>query len=122
MDFMAKIMAFFMSIVYFFGSFGLGSNPPVEIQVQDELGNPVAGVTVYYHEKSKLTDDYTLVPIGETDENGLVEWENQPYGEQDVFVATDGDAFSGNTVSFKITVSRTGNDVFVLTLPEDKTV
>lgn len=120
MDFMAKIMAFFMSIIYFFGSFGIGSNPPVEIQVTDELNNPVAGVTVYYHDSGKLTDDYTFLPIGVTDENGCVKWENQRYGEQTLGVGiNDGDPVNMPEYVFNVEVSRTENKIIQLTLPAD---
>ncbi len=119
---MAKLMAFLLSIVYFFGSFGIGTNPPLTLNVTDRDGDVVAGATVYYVEINSFQDMITCVPIGTTDENGSVQWEDQQYGEQKLLVSlseSPDPVADGETYSSKIDVSRFSNDPVTVQLDVD---
>lgn len=120
-NFMAKLSAFFMMILYFFGSFGLGQNPPVTIHVEDAQGAPVSGVIVYYQYNDDRLDTVNFLQIGETDENGDVQWEDQKYGEQRLFVCEAGSDsfFQGILYQEVVTISRTVNETITLVLPQE---
>lgn len=118
---MAKLMAFLMSIMYFFGSLGLWANPAVTINVTDKDGAPVADAVVYYIDNSKNYEALTAVPIGTTDENGSVEWENQTYGETQFYINVAGDFEpfdEANVYTCTVKVSRTSNAPITLQLSD----
>lgn len=119
---MAKLMAFLLSIVYFFGSFGIGTNSPLTLNVTDRDGDPVAGATVYYVEQNVRHEVVTISPIGTTDENGSVQWEDQQYGEQQLLVSLSENpdpVADGETYSSKIDVSRFSNDPVTVSIDVD---
>lgn len=114
--FISQIMAFFMSIMYFFGSFGIGVNDPVTINVSDSTGTAVSHADVYYYENGVDQDIISLVPIGTTDENGNVIWEDQKYGEQNlvITVGENTDPLSDDAIGKTIDVSRTKNEIIYI--------
>ena len=119
MSIISKLMAFFMSIIYFFGSLGLGANDPVMIHVADKNDEPVQNVIVYYAEHDRSHEVISVIPIGTTDENGDVQWDNQKYGELTLIVHNpeyDGDIVYTDGHSFSVTVSRKKNEVINLQL------
>lgn len=116
--FISKIMAFIMSIMYFLGSYGIGTNDPVTIHVTDADGNDVPNVIVYYTDDThKGQEVIAYLPIGTTDESGCVTWENQLYGERMFRVYNeehDGELM--NAFNCKANVSRTKNEVIEIQL------
>lgn len=124
--FISKIMAFIMSIMYFLGSYGIGTNDPVTIKVTDGDGNAVANASVCYIQYGRrakdgsIEDVIDIIPIGTTDENGEVQWENQKYGEQTIVVYAEGtegeEAPIFGDAAAKVNISRTKNEVVYITL------
>ena len=123
---MAKIMAFFLSIVYFFGSFGIGAkNAPTEITVTDNNGNPVSNVTVYYRKDiGKNGFHYDLLAfdvLGVTDEDGKIEWEDKQYGDTVLYV-TDGEFSFSEASSYPVAdvkISRFTNDPITIVCSDE---
>lgn len=114
---MAKIMAFFMSIMYFFGSFGLGSNDPVTINVTDANGEPVSEAWVYFEDEPQNGQEIMVFsPIGKTDAEGNVQWEDQKYGEQTIYVCHEEEFEIVNSFAFTTEVSRTSNETIYIQL------
>ncbi len=115
---MAKLVSFFMSIFYLLSTFGLFPNNPITIHVSDENSNPVSGVTVYYQEKNNLGYEVQyFAPIGQTDENGNIVWENHYFGECKLYVSESADdelADWQNVQVFTISIPLTGNETIEL--------
>lgn len=112
--FISKIMSFFMSIMYFLASFGIGANDPVVLNITDMDNQPVCGAEIYYTvEGQNESIDYVL--IGTTDQNGNVYWENQKYGNQTIVIYNSiENEFPFNSKTANVNISRTSNDtVFI---------
>lgn len=120
---MSKLMAFLLSIVYFFGSFGIGAkNAPTEITVTDADGNPISNVTVYYNQSTTFnhTDVLIWASAGTTDENGKILWEDKQYGDTTLYVVEGEFEFeeSNNYPSLKVNVSRFKNEPITIVCAE----
>ncbi len=109
---MAKLLAFFMSIFYFLSTVGLFPNKPLTINVTDENNEPVVGVVVSYGVKDNDSLDYYGIspPIGKTDGNGNVVWENHYFGECTLFIKESEDAYDSQWQSFTVDIPLTGQN------------
>lgn len=114
--FIGKIMAFIVSLMCFLGSFGLGSNPPVTINVTDSENNPVSSVEVYYSEGGSPLETMNYYKIGVTDEEGNVKWENQKYGEQTILINTLSSDSVLDYEAYQVEISRTSNDTVCIVI------
>ncbi|MCD7775009.1 MAG: YbfJ family protein [Clostridiales bacterium] len=115
------VTALIMSLMYFLGSIGIGTNDPVTINITDSEGSAVTDAVVYYEQQKKPYgynySDLVYIPIGTTDENGNVQWEDQEYGDQLLMVVLSEDDFPGST--YKVNISRTSNETINIVLYEN---